>query len=728
MKFWLPIVLFLQIIGQMFLSVFSVAEGAAWADIRTVRVGVINNREQRDDFAYQLLLGYLRDYLDEVSKQTHWQYEYFSGDREECMRRLSDGELDFVAPIRVADVGEKMFLSHGFSCYTALGLYKYLDASSLEPKAEKMNKAVIGILDDEEDERVISHYLSKHEWKSRLRKFSSPPEMLAALHAGEIDAVLDDGANVTSKERRMVDIGMVSAQFITTAAKAELGKLLTDSISTIETVNPGFETEMEAQYLDRALQYIVSLTEAEQEFMAKVPTLKVAFLPSVPPLFEVSEESALGRGNYIDILNMLSSVSGMQFEAVAVKSQSELHEMLDQGEVDMAFVVYTNDVSPLEMYYTNDLVQEEFTLVRLAENKPDSKGRGFAAVPVCFMGAPEFFEKRFPFTARTYATVEDCLDAVEEGRCEVAVVPSLHLQRYNSLVLRPSLKEADGERVNLPVSMAVSPMQSPLLQQVINKMALKLDRDQLEKSARENAKPLFSIGFILHQYPVQTAVFLCLFLVAGSAAALIWYRGSMQKRQNIALQQKNKELEVALANVESMRIARDGYKLESEMDKLTGLLNKVATERLAHERLVNMAEGTMAALYIIDLDHFKEANDTYGHQVGDVILKDFAAKLKALFRTGDCVGRFGGDEFVVLICGLPDNSVIIRKAKQILTLARSIAVPGKDVHITASVGIAIVSRPGHEYNEIFHAADNSLYRVKKAGRDGYAIGEGEVEH
>lgn len=89
-------------------------------------------------------------------------------------------------------------------------------------------------------------------------------------------------------------------------------------------------------------------------------------------------------------------------------------------------------------------------------------------------------------------------------------------------------------------------------------------------------------------------------------------------------------------------------KKESETDKLTGLLNKKALEYLCREFLLLDGEES-AALYVIDLDHFKEANDTYGHQCGDMILQRFANFLLEIFGKTAFVGRFGGDEFVVLL-------------------------------------------------------------------------------
>ena len=125
--------------------------------------------------------------------------------------------------------------------------------------------------------------------------------------------------------------------------------------------------------------------------------------------------------------------------------------------------------------------------------------------------------------------------------------------------------------------------------------------------------------------------------------------------------------------------------------------------------------------YIIDMDYFKEANDTYGHQCGDVILKKFSTALKEVFRQSDCLGRFGGDEFVAFIEGDLTRESVERKAKQMLDAVRSIEVEDTDIHVTASIGVALFPENGSNYDYLFNAADRALYQVKTSGRDGYSV-------
>ena len=177
--------------------------------------------------------------------------------------------------------------------------------------------------------------------------------------------------------------------------------------------------------------------------------------------------------------------------------------------------------------------------------------------------------------------------------------------------------------------------------------------------------------------------------------------------------------------VNALTSARDRFKSESETDKLTDLYNKGALERMAKARLNSGERDGLDALYVIDLDHFKEVNDTLGHQAGDEILKEFAKRLKKVFRTEDIVARFGGDEFVVVLTDMPNEEVIQRKAAQINEVALNIQYEEKNAGISASIGIATAKGQEMTYEELFSKADKSVYIVKGSGRNGYSYNEGQ---
>ena len=183
------------------------------------------------------------------------------------------------------------------------------------------------------------------------------------------------------------------------------------------------------------------------------------------------------------------------------------------------------------------------------------------------------------------------------------------------------------------------------------------------------------------------------------------------------------ERERLVENLGKVKVERDDFKLASELDKLTELFNKATMANLCRMKLsafnANNLPNIYMALYVIDLDHFKEVNDSLGHQFGDKVLVEFAGGLRKIFRTNDCIGRFGGDEFVAIIDNLPNLDVAWRKAEQIKKLAFNLTVEGKTHFVTASIGIAIAPYEGRDYETLFKSADEAVYRVKNSGKNGY---------
>lgn len=167
--------------------------------------------------------------------------------------------------------------------------------------------------------------------------------------------------------------------------------------------------------------------------------------------------------------------------------------------------------------------------------------------------------------------------------------------------------------------------------------------------------------------------------------------------------------------------SKDYYKKNSEIDKMTGLLDKITFEKNCKKSLKQLSQNEMAAFFVIDLDHFKEANDTYGHQFGDEILKKFAKNLTKIFSEESLIGRFGGDEFVIYLEKISDENFVLEQAKKICESAVTLKIDTKETNISASVGIAIFYGTEKDYTKIFETADKSVYFVKTNGRNGFKV-------
>ena len=157
----------------------------------------------------------------------------------------------------------------------------------------------------------------------------------------------------------------------------------------------------------------------------------------------------------------------------------------------------------------------------------------------------------------------------------------------------------------------------------------------------------------------------------------------------------------------------------AQIDSLTGLRNRFALKIALEKRLAADDGDRPAALLWIDLDRFKEVNDTLGHPVGDQLLRAVSARLQSVVREDDCLARFGGDEFVLLADGVDSDAASTLAARILSLFSAPITVEGASLHITASIGIVAMPQPGCDAEALLKYADMALYHAKAAGRNAY---------
>jgi diguanylate cyclase (GGDEF)-like protein len=160
-------------------------------------------------------------------------------------------------------------------------------------------------------------------------------------------------------------------------------------------------------------------------------------------------------------------------------------------------------------------------------------------------------------------------------------------------------------------------------------------------------------------------------------------------------------------------------KRQAAHDSLTGLPNRAEAERLLTAAL---ARGGRVGLLFVDLDHFKQVNDSHGHHAGDHVLQISAARMASEVRDSDTVCRLGGDEFVVILEPVESDQVVTRIGERIVAaLGRPIAYEGNELRVGASVGAAVSDPPGGDPEELLSRADHAVYRAKASGRNSLAF-------
>lgn len=184
---------------------------------------------------------------------------------------------------------------------------------------------------------------------------------------------------------------------------------------------------------------------------------------------------------------------------------------------------------------------------------------------------------------------------------------------------------------------------------------------------------------------------------------------------------RSNEIVIGIRNVDEEYRRQQDLERQSKLDGLTGILNRRGFEQGMKRELCDETCGAVAFLFI-DLDHFKTVNDTFGHSTGDDVLCKVAKILYNVFRKNDLVGRYGGDEFCVLLRDIPLDILIDRLEECLSALHICYQDEHHSVEVTGSIGVAYYT--GHtKINEqqLKDMADEALYEAKQQGRDRYVF-------
>ncbi len=203
-----------------------------------------------------------------------------------------------------------------------------------------------------------------------------------------------------------------------------------------------------------------------------------------------------------------------------------------------------------------------------------------------------------------------------------------------------------------------------------------------------------------------------------------FYRYAVRQEESLSKKLLDQQFDLREA-LSSMEKNKDKLELEnskllvaSRYDVLTGLLNKSSLHARVKLELQRV-EGEEESLYgiMIDLDHFKSINDSYGHLVGDELLHLVGEVLRSCTRKGDFAGRYGGDEFFIVLKGL-EEAIALQIAERIRTTIDEISIDsnGIEVGITASIGVAVY-KIGEHMDDFIEKVDKAMYMAKSSGRN-----------
>lgn len=813
----------LLIFSMVFL--FVPLNGKAAQSHEKVRVGYYNNNfhYREEDGTYG---GYGHEYLQEIAKYTGWDYEYVPGTLKECHERLKTGEIDLLGAVQHTKEREEYLdypeLSSGIS-YAILctkssnNNLAYNDYSAFDGKK-------VGLLQESNNNELFYNFCKEKDVRFRKFYYDSQEELNNALIENKVDLVL---TNIIRKEKDQKVVAQFSPSefyFVTSKGNDKILTALNEAQEQVKIINPNYDALLFTKYYQDRSSGDFVLTKEEMEHVFRMNAVKVAVIENLRPIQSYNSKTNEFTGISTDLLEVITDITGIQFEFIPAEDYSSAIALLKQEKVDMVCGIpeifnpmYEESILKSSPYLKGQMVMVKNRAVENLEN-----------INIAMLESEKLPVDLENSNIVHYDTLEECINSVNSGKTDVyygniyVIEEVLQNPKLNNIVLSTAVnvdsnicfgfRRQGDVKFNTLFNKALNYISDNEIQEIIYKNTL-AKRTKITMSSILYLRPdIFAIAIIiiaititcsvvysfynrlknqkllaksaviqgeryrvateitndiLFEYDIETdtmtnaqkfaeifgrnpviAKFLekkeeiqnvqsedwnvykdfcnslnsgkemveSEFRIMGKDGVYVW----CHLRGKTIFNKNRKPIKVIgkIVNIDIQKKELEKLIFKAQRDPLTNLYNKTNTKDLINCRLLNRFSEEYYSLMIIDIDNFKNINDTYGHLTGDMVLSGIVMKMKEVFSEEDVLGRIGGDEFVILMKYIEGTDMVDKKAKSLGDgVATTIFHEDPSLRVTISIGIADYPLDGKNYDELLEHADKALYSVKNQGKN-----------
>lgn len=660
--------------------------------------------------------GYGAEYLDKIAEYAGWEYEYVQAPWDECLELLKEGKIDLLLPAEYSPERARCYLFSSYECcfdFAAL-VGRKSDNRLYYDDYSGFNGIRVGMIRGNFLNDTFTEYAKLHGFTYEAVYYDTGTQISEALEREEVDAIINGNMEYNIHQKLLAKIDYMPAYFITSVNRPDLMIRLNQALKQVFIENPYYTASLYEKYYGEMESQFAEFTRGETEFVQASGPVTVLISPDDYPFEWYDEKAGECKGAYIDYMRYLGRISGLTFQFIPAKSGASLKEEMKQKKAQVLLSVFnkTRNRNDEGLSYTIPYYNCSFSLIGKKDVSLNLSAKQRIAVVKQVEGIQELLLKKYPlWEIVLYDTPRECLRAVEEQSVDCAMVSSIKLSADRNM-LNTNLVVVDDSTASISVYMAVSGEADPILVQVLSKAIAKAGSGPMDEAMYRtllSAKEHKDFSYFVRTYPLQFAFTVVAVSLMAMGTVMISYDSRQQKIQNQVLQKKNEELEKAIAMQKLLRH-------KAQTDILTGLKNKSTTEELCRTCLEH-ADGQNCALFILDLDDFKSINDERGHQAGDAVLKAFGSTLQRCVRQDDVAGRIGGDEFMLFMSGIKDETQLERFAGRIYAALKE----NPEFEATCSMGIVLARGGQMAYEEWFKQADHALYQAKATGKNRYHI-------
>lgn len=634
--------------------------------------------------------GFAYEYLQNIAAYTDWEYEYIYGYWDFLYDKLLNGEIDLLTDVSYSKERESLFYYPDYEMSQEIYyIYSRKDDSSVsaEDLSTLNGKSMeVGINSYQYD--VLLQWLKRHDIHMNLKESNYDDVSEDDFNNGVYDLYYSIDTVADLNWEPIVKIGSSSIYIAVAKNRPDILKELNEAQNSIYISNPYYNSYLWNKFYSHGTTS-KRLNSKEKEWILQKNSMNVGCFEN-DNLYSPTDKD----GNVTGLLAYLESnffkffnIPNLKFNYKFYKEREEIIAALKEGEIDIAFPflydLYNAELEKISL--SQPVIPASFCYVYLDGKSYDEMIQKVALVKG--KRASEFFDSSKIAKASTvkyYDTLLECFNAILIGEVNSAVVNTNEAASF--LFGREKYKKLKMIDIESDVSLAfASDSKNTIAISLVNKMISMLNRNELHVQVIKNSldENTYSFYDFLDDYIYLIIVLVLILLLLTVALGASFYY----------------------------------IKTLINYDVLTHLLNRRSLKNYIH-RYINKADtqNESFCIVIFDLDNFKFINDTYGHEIGDEVLKTAAEIIQKSISLEDKVFRWGGEEFLVI---LNTNKVLAEKiANRIrINLAAHVFENNTDEFFVSLTGGLSEYKAGKEYTEMFVEADKNLYRGKELGKN-----------
>lgn len=652
--------------------------------------------------------GFEHEVLHLIARKTGLGFEKTFGAWGDSFRRFREGEVDVISSISYDENRTDFTLFT--EPYYELPIFVFVrddfgDYSGLEDLAGHK----VGVI-----EEIFYANDLEAAGGMELRHYGTYQEMARALVLGEIDALVQNLTNINEIIKRraytniriagelsLLDVGTEDLRFGITPDKPELRSIMQKGLDAITPAEwstlTGRWLGMRGEGTHQARPAAIRLTDVERAYLDEAGHIDICIDPNWMP-FERFDENGRHDGISADYFALFEDALGVDFRPLPVETWSESVEHLKAGDCELFSLAMRTPERETYAKFTDSYIQTPLVVatksdVAFINDLSDLSGRAIA-IPALYAFA-ELLREDYPDLDLVEVTDIDAgLAMVRSGEVfgYIGTLATIGYKLQTEYGGELRITGDSGKSWDMGVAVREDrPMLHGIMQKAVATITEEQRRDINNKwiAVRYDQRVDYTLLWQV------SAVFALLILAGG----LLYLKQAGLKRK----------LESAYEQAERLAVT----------DKLTGIFNRHRLDQALEEetRKAERYEETFGVL-ILDIDHFKPINDRFGHRAGDTVLREFVDVLRHNCRQTDILGRWGGEEFLI-IAPHAEKATLLTLAEKLRTAIE--ATTFRDVErVTTSIG-ASVYQDGDNPDTLIKRADDALYEAKRQGRNTLAF-------